>query len=218
MIEEVIVNTYNSIKCPINIEGVDVTTLKYKKDDENESIVIFPDGLKSIKNVQDTITIEDDTYYATKRINTIQLIETQPILDNFASIFSIFIQDMLNSSDVIDSSNILCTKYNVQQLKAGENNTNIQDKCIICYNGYIYIKDTDYDNVEDFKASLDGVMLHYILESPITYIIEPDCFIDKRYIGNHNVRAIYIGDKKIYSNTTYLLISDIEESGPGDMD
>lgn len=63
-------------------------------------------------------------------------------------------------------TNLLCKKYIAYALTGGGNDP---DKCIYCYNGQLFITDSDYtaEQASAFVASLTGVILQYDLTEPI---------------------------------------------------
>lgn len=52
------------------VQGFDVTTLKGRLDGAGNSVVIFPDGLKKVGNIQDEIFVEDGVVKAIKRVGS----------------------------------------------------------------------------------------------------------------------------------------------------
>lgn len=148
--------------------GNKLSTIKGKLNGEGDSVVVFPDGLRSAGDVRDEIVGN----VAIKRIGSVDMgslnWETNK---NYLGMFA--------TNSVLDkkqpSLNILNSKYSVLKEYFGyANYQNYSDK-IIATNysaNNIYIKDTSYTDATTFKQSLQGQILYYELAEPETYILD----------------------------------------------
>lgn len=86
--------------------------------------------------------------------------------NNFVSKKSVFGQKLTNSSSI--KPNILCLKY---ETRSKSEMKNLQNAAVISTNafsdGYVYIKDTSFSDVNSLMSSLQGVYLYYELAEPI---------------------------------------------------
>lgn len=129
----------------------------------------FPDGLKSAGSVYDEITPTK----AVKRIGILNLGEIDWVQGGGNKKTS-WVPNTFNAKGliVIPSSleiaaNIVCVKYLASGAALAENQR--KDKTIaINRNGWIYIYDSAYETAtpEQFKQSLQGVMLYYEMATP----------------------------------------------------
>ena len=148
--------------------GNKLSAIKGKLNGEGESVVVFPDGLRSAGNVRDEIVGN----VAIKRIGAVDMgslnWETN---NNYLGMFT--------TNSVLDkkqpSLNILNSKYSVLKKYFGyADYQNYNDK-IIATNysaNNIYIKDTSYTDQTAFKQSIQGQILYYELAEPETYILD----------------------------------------------
>lgn len=75
----------------------------------------------------------------------------------------------------------------------GNVTTEDNDRMYSFYNKYLYIRDTAYDNVADFKASLAGVSCYYELATPTTEVIDPPLNLGYR-VSDFGTERVMLGD------------------------
>lgn len=153
-------------------EGIKTTETEGKVSERKWSETLkkyFPDGLKSAGSAYDEITPTK----AVKRIGILNLGEIDWVQGGGNKKTS-WVPNTFNAKGliVIPSSleiaaNIVCVKYLASGAVLDENQ--IKDKTIaINRNGWIYIYDSAYETAtpEQFKQSLQGVMLYYEMATP----------------------------------------------------
>ena len=154
--------------------------------------------MKSAGSVYDEIVYKDGALKAIKRIGSVDLGTsdwTQHNSDN--SLFVLLLEDRPYKEEV--GFDISTNKYSNQGSVSQYNDVN--DKCFSYYYqrgrtgdnlNVIYIKDSSYTTVNDFKQSMSGVTLYYELNTPIEYEIAP-----------REVVKVYIGSDLVYANDDY---------------
>ena len=153
-----------------NIE-LNISTLTGKLNGEGESVVVFPDGLKSAGSVYDEIVGNK----AIKRIGSVDLGTLYWFHDeNSTSMFSARVT--YAKTAVYNESMVLCPKYASKKSGWSDSvrNSDIPILQIRSSSNVIDIKDVAYDNYSDanFKAAMSGVMLYYELDTPEEYILD----------------------------------------------
>lgn len=161
-----------------NTIELNLPTLTGKLNGEGESVVVFPDGLKSAGTAYDEIVIENG--YAVrviKRIKTIDLGDTQK--NQWAkydvtqgTLFRILLSDRKNGN-IKSSVGAICARY-VSTTPTDRENKTLSGSVI--NTDFI---DNDYSTVDSFYASLPGLKLAYELATPEEYILDaplPDTF------------------------------------------
>lgn len=135
----------------------------YKSIKDGQGNTLFPYGLLSAGSVYDEVTATK----AIKRIGAVDLGTLSwgmPSTDN--RIFSATPNNMYSPSNANGRiSGIVSSKCPVDtQAYLTQNMT---DKTMLRNAGSIYIRDTSYTTVADFKTAMNGVMLYYELAEPI---------------------------------------------------
>ena len=150
--------------------GNKLSAIKGKLNGEGDSVVVFPDGLRSAGNARDEIVGN----VAIKRIGAVDMgtlnynyYGKHNKIVTYAIIFP-YIKEI--------SSNTYPNVKSVKYSPATANQTidaNL-DKSIIVYNwhGRLNIIDRDYTDPTTFKQSLQGQILYYELAEPETYILD----------------------------------------------
>lgn len=110
---------------------------------------LFEDGMKSAGEAYDEKT-------ATKEVKRINSIDLGTLRWSMTS--GVFLSSSI-SDRVAGITNLQCAKYAV--VRKGYNNLLDKEMCGAGGNNNIFIKDADYNNVTDFKNSLNGVLLYY---------------------------------------------------------
>lgn len=148
------------------LSPIPVTTLTGKLNGEGESVVVFPDGMKSAGDVYDEIKIENGVVKAIKRVGSINLGNATW---NYSTNTAYPYFGTSEETHKQFTTNALDAKYNkyVSMLPSDNN------KCISFYNANnIRLRDTDYTDATAFKASLEGVVLYFELATPEEYILD----------------------------------------------
>lgn len=162
-------------------KNVPITTLTGKLNGEGESIIVFPDGLKSAGSVHDEILIENGKAYAIKRVGSVDLGTLTWRYNNYSGWGQggyAFKGNLSNAKNLSlnEKENQINSKY---RQVAYDNSiyTGREDKCIYlrrqaAYGGMPTIRDTSYTDAATFKAAMQGVMLNYELATPLVYELD----------------------------------------------
>ena len=174
-----------------NVLNLLIPTLTGKKDGEGESVVVCPDGLRQAESARDECIVENG--YITKIVRRIACVDlgNHNNVDKYTNAsgkvsFWENITGIKKAETQASLGNILCSKYiNVNsQYAYGEDS---YDKCISVHTRHqrVYIADSDYASAtaEEFKATLQGVMLNYELETPETFILDTPVYVGYRVDG-----------------------------------
>lgn len=181
----------------------------YEKHDYSLSFQgngIFPDASQEGETFGDELTPDG------KIARNFGIIDMGEINWNYDNVNKRFISDNVNNySDLIkhvsSSSvvpNIICPKYAVSSFDLLLN----QEKAIALYtNDLFYLRDTDYENSADLKASLSGVKIIFQLKNPTT---------EKTSHYNKNVVVYDYGTERFLGNVpiarpTTLYQADLAE-------
>ena len=149
-------------------DGKTISQLTGKLNGEGESVTIFPDGLRSAGTVFDEITPDGK---AVKRIGSVDMgalnwtyNDGSSNSDNYP--YGYFINHLTTRKPGIKT--IICTKY------PEHNNSFNKDKVIVpaTLQSSIYIVDSSYTDADSLKASLQGQILYYELETPEVYELD----------------------------------------------
>lgn len=145
-------------------KGNKISAIKGKLNGEGESVVVFPDGLRSAGSVRDEIIGN----VAIKRIGAADMGNLtwryQSSLNRFACNFNLISKSY--------SDNLVTPLYTTTRKTVSDNTTNSMDKIIYMAEGYFFIKDFSYTDATAFKQSLQGQILYYELAEPETYILD----------------------------------------------
>lgn len=142
---------------------LNLPTLTGKKDGVGQSVVVFPDGLRSAGSVQSEI--EADGVTAHERFGAVDLgtlewsVRTIPEGNYFAA--------DIPTNGKIDGL-CVCSKY-VYSLSKTDKSVSISRWTL---GNAISIFDSAYSDPAAFKAAMSGVMLYYELAEPETYILD----------------------------------------------
>lgn len=141
--------------------GNKLSAIKGKLNGEGDSVIVFPDGLRSAGNVRDEIVGN----VAIKRIGAVDMGSLNWKYDNDYNGYRASLGYSSNGSYIFNG---VCVRYPYKGVY-----NYISDKCM----GYIYyesifIKDSSYTDATTFKQSLQGQILYYELTEPETYILD----------------------------------------------
>lgn len=152
-----------------------LATVTGKLNGEGESVVVFPDGMKSAGNVFDEIKGN----VAIKRIGSVDLGSLSWNYDASNSSFYAANIPFKETSDVWGNIGV-CSKYKVIIWDT------LDDKFLtfLNTNKRVYIKDSAYTDAATFKTAMSGVMLYYELATPETYLL------DQTVTGGYQVNAL----------------------------
>ena len=148
----------------------------------------FPQGMKSAGSAHDEIRYNKATqkWEAVQRIDCVYLEDLVWQIGDYNGYSAFYSRNNALNALWADHIFYLCAKY---QPAVERIHTEGLDKSIALNNGYygnpnskdeIVVRDTDYTDVESFKASLQGVMLYYELAEPIVTEIEEPISTDYR--------------------------------------
>lgn len=127
--------------------------------------VIFPDGLKRVDNIYDEIFVENGITKAIKRINRVDLGTLEWTIDVQGAAYA-FTKDRI----LLPAQSGLCFCSKIEKQYKGNDNWIAVDHNKAFRLKYLSLI-SDKDNLT-LKESLQGVIIYYELEEPITYIID----------------------------------------------
>lgn len=164
-----------------NTVELNLPTLTGKLNGEGESVVVFPDGLKSAGSVYDEIVGNK----AIKRVGVVDMgTLTYTTAGTSGTTEGGALRMVANLSNVkIGSSNVVanlvCAKYTPNT--PSEVYIATLDKIISVQtsNNGVQVLDKAYSDAATFKSAMDGVLLYYELATPEEYILDaplPDTF------------------------------------------
>lgn len=185
-----------------NVSHVGITTLKGKLNGQGESVVVFPDGMKKVGNIQDEVIYDNDTLKAIKRVGSLNL-GTVTWKKSSALTNSFWAENLL------PTNNSVLAKYNYEGTTASvtvafEGKDMVYCREVSSIREYaIWVKDTNYTETADFKTAMNGVMLYYELETPQEYILEkPEDDRIFEWYGISNNTEVKIDTLPCYTQTT----------------
>ena len=164
----------------------DVTTMTGKLNGTGESVIIFPDGMKKAGSVYDEIRVENGVTKAIKRIVGVNMKN----LDWYAydRYYAVNVYDAKRYSKAADIA--ISNGYkSVLSLNADEQ---------IAVNTYYYsankiiVQDSKYETAAAFKEAMDGVMLYYVLETPLEYVIDGNPLPLTVLVDNYSIEKAVI--------------------------
>lgn len=181
-------------------DGNTISQLTGKLNGEGDSVVIFPDGLRSAGTVYDEIVYDEATgkHKAIKRIGSVDMGTLS--WNKYSDITSYYteiskINNFLKIPEPNKFANILSSEYRTYKYTTLYNDINING--ISSYNTIIKLNSSSYTDANSFKASLQGQILYYELETPEVY--ELDFPINTSYeaydFGTEEV--LYSDDKEV---------------------
>ncbi len=146
---------------------IPITTITGKLDGEGESVVVFPDGMRSAGTAKDEIVQEGGVTKAIKRIGAVDLGTLNWFYQNGS--FRARLTDLKVAPNNATIVGLLCAKYKAVIPSA----VAATDGSISSNNGVqqVMIHDSHYV-IADFKTAMSGVMLYYELAEPQEYILD----------------------------------------------
>lgn len=148
-------------------KGNKLSAIKGKLNGEGESVVVFPDGLRSAGSVRDEIVGN----VAVKRIGAVDMGTLKWYKISTSSVFFAQFFEYKKEVDVITTKYI--KDYRVTSYE------NKKDNSIFMDLGYqtaglmtLFVKDSSYTDITTFKQSIQGQILYYELAEPETYILD----------------------------------------------
>lgn len=174
-----------------NVLNLLIPTLTGKKDGTGESVIVCPDGLRQAESARDECIVENG--YITKIVRRIACVDlgNHNNVDKYTNAsgkvsFWENITGIKKAETLLSLGNILCSKYR-NAISHHAYGIEGADKCISVHTLYqrVYIADSDYASAtaEEFKATLQGVMLNYELETPETFILDTPVYVGYRVDG-----------------------------------
>lgn len=167
--------------------AIDVTTLKGKLNGIGDSVVVFPDGLKSAGNVHDEIVKSGDVTKAIKRIGAVDL-GTQKWSVEGNNTFAAPPIDYKFTDDY--TANYLCNRY--MSIPHG---ARYKDKSVFLNEQCrVLITDSSYSDAATFKTAMSGVILYYELAEPEEYIIDDALLPVKYAVDDYGTEELLLGN------------------------
>ena len=145
--------------------GLNIPTLTGKLNGTGNSVVIFPDGLRSAGKVYDEIVGNK----AIKRIGAVDLGSLTWTRQAYGERYLFYAQRPIPAPST--TTNVVCPKY-IQNKYVVDGASNAVDKSISIAYDRIYIIDDSYTDTTTFGASLAGVPLYYEFATPEEYILD----------------------------------------------
>lgn len=142
---------------------LNIPTLTGKLNGSGNSVVIFPDGLRSAGTVHDEIVGNK----AIKRIGAVDLGDLSWTLQS-----GVYWARNPNRKNAGYATNIVCSKYVVARSQSEYEKDQIISAVGIFYSDNIIVRDSSYSDVATFKAAMSGVMLYYELATPEEYVLD----------------------------------------------
>jgi hypothetical protein len=150
-----------------DLSPIDVTTLTGKLNGTGNSVVVFPDGMKSAGSVYDEIKVENGVVKAVKRVQAVDLGTLSWIYDTRYG--TRFYVGNFNSRNFGVGG--ICSQYpNINKFF----NTPYPDKVFTLYTYWnqLNIRDSSFTDAETFKTAMSGVMLYFELKTPLVYELD----------------------------------------------
>lgn len=152
-------------------DGKTISQLTGKLNGEGDSVVIFPDGLRSAGEAFDEIVYDESTgkHKAIKRIGNVNMdtLNWEYSDKNVSQYYPLgFFKARLR---IKSNENLVSVKYPVRSTNAN------QDYCMIGNEagGQLYLIDTSFNgDTDSIKASLQGQILYYELAEPEVYTLD----------------------------------------------
>lgn len=157
--------------------SLNISTLTGKLNGEGESVVIFPDGMRSAGSAYDYLIVDEDGY-ARKAVKVMDSVDLGTLGNAWGIIdagttherFQALVTPRMNSISATVLGKILCPKYTTDT--AGNIYAHVQDKTIGSLNGYVQVYDSLYSSQDTFIAAMSGVELVYELATPLEYVLD----------------------------------------------
>ena len=137
---------------------LDVTYIYGKLNGEGEYVCVWPTGMPGIGDIKDSLKVVDGQVVAERKIGEVDMGTRNWTL---STLFYNSIANIKSGTSAL----ILCSKYNTVPASASIGDKNIQKST----NKLVYVKDSAYSDEASFKASVDGVILYYEMETPQVY-------------------------------------------------
>ena len=157
---------------------LNLATITGKLNGEGESVVIFPDGMRSAGTVYDSLIVDEDGWCrrAVRRISGVDMgtltwqNATYPATEPNVPIFR--------------AGPITGAKNSAAGIAVGyefgmHTSLNTKDKYGVINSGYwsasnprCAIRDTAYSTLEDFTAAINGKIVYYELATPLEYVLD----------------------------------------------
>lgn len=146
-----------------------ITSITGKLNGEGESVIVFPDGMKAAETIYDEIKVENGVLKAIKRVATADLgAKTWSFYNETNKIF----RASLTPTIPADYAKLFTNTEYVRSTVTAANSMGDKSMEVFTSN-YFYIRDTAFETVEEFKASMEGKTLYYELDTPQEYILDP---------------------------------------------
>lgn len=160
-------------------KNVPITTLTGKLNGEGESVIVFPDGMRSAGSVHDEIYIENGKAYAIKRVGSVDLgtltWSKNTLNDNtyFRTAVGVIDDAKAPSVNNIVFQNSCCGIFG--NMTFGSLGGATPQECIGCSPGKgVGVNSNKRASMSEanFKTAMNGVMFYYELETPLIYELD----------------------------------------------
>ena len=129
-------------------------------------VTIFPNGLLRARSVRDEIYVENGKIYAVKRVGRLNLGSV-----TYRYVYGSFYYGDLGSKPPSATTEI--ADFKMPLYPTGTQDAAANGTCYGTSGGGVYIKDSARGTDPDaFKTAMNGVYLHYRLNTPVTYEID----------------------------------------------
>jgi len=141
---------------------LNLTTLTGKLNGQGNSVVVFPDGLKSAGTVYDEIV-------GNRAIKRVGEVDMGTIAWEYSSVNNNFYK-AVEGLKIQKDAGLLCSKYVTVSNSAFPSS----DKAIATNmnGGVVQVRDTDYSDAATFTTAMSGVYLYYELATPEEYVLD----------------------------------------------
>lgn len=177
-------------------DGKSISQLTGKLNGGGDSVIIFPDGLRSAGEAFDEIVYDEATgkHYAYKRIGSVDMGTLGYIYNDGSSSpdkypYGYF--EIYKINNRLKRGKILCVKY--PTLKGEVFN---KDKVLVS-SGAIYIIDSSYTDAASLKQSLQGQILYYELAEPEVYELDYPITTSYEAYDFGTEEVLYNDDKEV---------------------
>lgn len=173
--------------------ALNLPTLTGKLNGEGESVVIFPDGLRSAGTAYDELIVENGyAVGAVRRIGSVDLGTLGWTYDQY----NVFHTNLPSDVKKIGSSSILpawllsslytAVKRNQFDFETVANLTMAMNSSQVL----TYFKNSAYSNAATFKTAMSGVMLYYELATPELYVLDTPIYMAYQEDGGGTERRL----------------------------
>lgn len=155
---------------------LNLATITGKVNGEGESVVIFPDGMRSAGTAFDSLIVDEDGWCrkAVKVIGGVDMGTMNWIIQSNGYYFYASVDGFI-TSDAYD--NFICAKYTAVGWSDVSSDSAYTGICLTSYQNRVNLRDTRYDTVANLKAALDGVYIFLVLATPLEYVLDTPIYM-----------------------------------------